>query len=171
MKKSHVMPMLFVTILVIVAAVGLMAFAPFQTVAPQDGGPATVTSAPAAPATDPGANDAVFVAELIAITAFFQKRFGLGGYGLIGAAGAVGLALWFSPLLSATFPAAGPWIDSGVTFVKLFLSSMGSVDFVTTVGKKIVSATPPSVTLSTPSLGSFAPPVSPAASQTKPAGQ
>ena len=144
-----------IVLFAIVLAIAGLAFAPFAPAyhvvaqAPQPAGSApVVTTLPAAPATDPGANDAVFVAELIAITAFFQKRFGLGGYVLIGAAGLVGIVLWFAPLLSAAIPAAGAWIDSGVTFVKLFLSAMGSVDFVTTVGSKIATAN--KATVSTP---------------------
>jgi len=129
--KLNARPLL-VALFAIVLALTSLAFTPApaqhvvaQTPQPPAAGTPVVTTLPAAPATDPGPNDAVFVAELIAITAFFQKRFGLGGYALMGAAGAVGVVLW---------------IDSGETFVKLFLSAMGSVDFVTTVGSKIAAA-------------------------------
>jgi hypothetical protein len=129
MKRSQIVVLVFI----VFAALCLMAFAPYQQAAP----PGDVAAA--TPVSN-GTAEAVFVVELVAITAFFQKRFGLAGYALMGVAAVIGAVLWFAPLLATAFPAAATWINSGVQFVTLYFSAMGSVDFATTLGVRIATA-------------------------------
>lgn len=78
--------------------------------------------------------DAAF---LIAITAFFKEQLGLQGRSVLAAAFVVGLALFLAPQIIAALPAAGPWLEGIVNFVKLYLAACGSVDFVTAIARKL----------------------------------
>lgn len=98
--------------------------------------PAAEPSPPAS--TNPSGAD---VAVLIAIVAFFKKRFDLKESGVIYAVVGVGAVLWFSPLLAAAFPAFGEWINQVLAFVKWILASMGAVDFTINTGAKILTTT------------------------------
>lgn len=98
--------------------------------------PSAETSPPAS--TNPSLPD---VAVLIAIVAFFKKRFDLKENGVVYAVLGVGAVLWFSPLLAAAFPDFGKWIDEVLAFVKWVLASMGAVDFAINTGAKILTTT------------------------------
>lgn len=78
--------------------------------------------------------DAAF---LIAITAFFKEQLGLQGRSVLVAAFLVGLALFLSPQIIAALPAAGPWLEGVVNFIKLYLAACGSVDFVAALARKV----------------------------------
>src|SRR5688572_1671752 len=127
MKINHVM-----LILVVLAALFVMAAAPLQVEPPTDGTPASTTNTSGA--------EAAFVAQVVAIAAFVQKRLKLEGYAMIGAALLVAGVLWFSPFLAETFPDNAKLIDSAVTFLKLSFTALGSVDFLIFAGTKIATA-------------------------------
>lgn len=131
MMKKFGWILLFVLIVAAVFAVPVLA----------QGGipPEVIVEEPSPPAsTNPSLPD---VAILIAIVAFFKKRFGLSEYGVIYTVVIVGAILWFSPLLATIFPEAGTWIDQIFAFVKWVLASMGAVDFAINTGAKIVTTT------------------------------
>ncbi len=130
--KQHVMKVMFI-ITVLVLAFSLSAAAPLQVEPPTDG----TTS----PGTDTSAAESIFIVQVIAIAAFFQKRLNLSGYPMIFAALAVAAVLWFSPLLAEAYPASAKLIESTLTFLKLSFSALGTVDFVTAAGTRIAVAT------------------------------
>lgn len=128
MKFSHIV----IVILVIVAAFGLMGFAPHQ-----DTNPPVPTAEPGLPPVAPPASQAPdyagFVASaalVIAATAFAKTRLGLTGNTVLYAAFAIVAAVAFYPDIVALLPpVAATWIDKLVYGVVLpFIAATGSYD-------------------------------------------
>lgn len=126
-------------ILVIFATVFLTAAAPVQgeTPPPESG---EVQPGPSVPISDTSPEALAFIAYVITITAFFQKRLNLSGYPLMIAGAIVAAIIWFAPQFGDTVPAVKKWVDSGTVFIKLLLAAFGSVDFGVYVGARIATA-------------------------------
>jgi hypothetical protein len=122
---------LVISLLVLsVCALALMAFTPPPTTLAQEPAPATQSAQTAGEV-------ALDMALMVAITAFLKNTFQITGNPVIAIAFVVGVVLWGEPLLAAAFPAVGVYLDSFLTFIKVWLGAMGSVDFVTGTATKI----------------------------------
>lgn len=80
------------------------------------------------------------VAVLIAIVAFIKERVELSKNGIAYAVLGVGAFLWFTPLLAVWFPQFSGVIDQILAFIKWVLVAMGSVDFISNTGAKLVKS-------------------------------
>ena len=68
------------------------------------------------------------VALIIAIVAFFKEQLGVQGKIVLLYVFLVALAVGFAPLLIASFPVAGPYIEVVLKVVGLMLAAAGSWD-------------------------------------------
>ena len=97
------------------------------------------------PASTTGPQVAVVVLDVVflaAITAFIKKQFELSGRPVMYVAFGVGVVIWGTPLISQAFPTVGIYLDSFMSFLKLWIGAMGSTDLVTDIGSKVAAVKP-----------------------------
>lgn len=127
--------------LIILIALILSLMAVFPVFAQGETPPVAEEATPLPPTPVDGADAVKFGALLIAITAFFKKRFSLQENGVMIAAFFVGLFLWFAPQLANLLPTAAVYLNGLVQFFTVYLAAMGTVDFTINTGSKIATAT------------------------------
>ena len=76
------------------------------------------------------------VAFIVAVTQFFKTQIGLTGWSVLLAAFLVALVIGLVPVVVAAFPLIAPWLTAVVNVIVLFLSAVGTYDFVMEVRTK-----------------------------------
>lgn len=78
------------------------------------------------------------IAFFVATVAFFKSRFGLVDKNAFFAAVGVGALFALAPQLMTLVPAASPWVDLILNFIKFVVIGTGSYNFLTDVGPKFL---------------------------------
>lgn len=81
-------------------------------------------------------NPILTVAFIVAVTQFFKTQIGLTGWKVLLAAFLVAIVIGLVPAIIAAFPVIAPWLTAVVNVIVLFLSAVGTYDFVMEVRTK-----------------------------------
>ncbi len=131
-----VLAVVLLTSQVAAAAPAVSPVAAVSSVAPID--PPGIRPAEQVPPPAPvGIVDVVFVLTTIA---FFKAQFGLKGWRVIAAAGAVCLVVGLGPQLQEALPFLTGWFDAVIGIFQLLMYTAGGYDLVTDVGPKVITS-------------------------------